>query len=83
MRDNEALLLLYLMRLDADAAVLPGGYCIDSRATPTQDVAVEKLVPKSFYQQLTLHLGEHEIALSRTHCAFPGTPPSDASPRKG
>ena len=61
-RDNEALLLTYLGRLDAGTAVLPGGYRIVGKASPAQDVTVEKLMPKSPYEQLALRLGESRIA---------------------
>ncbi|CAN5289401.1 hypothetical protein BH24ACT19_BH24ACT19_08090 [soil metagenome] len=65
MRDNEALLLLYLMHLDADVAVLPGGYRISGgHASPDRDVSVEKLAPENPYQQLMLRVGgvgEREI----------------------
>ena len=58
MRDNEALLLSYLTRLDADAAVLPSGYEIaGERASPYVDVAVRKLTPESPYEQLSLRIG--------------------------
>ncbi len=63
MRDNEALLLSYLTRLEARAAVLPGGYRISGeRASPDRDVAVEKLAPANPYEQLELCIGEREIA---------------------
>lgn len=50
MRDNEASLLLYLSSLDANTAVLPGGYRGRDRASPDHDIAVEKLVPKNTYE---------------------------------
>lgn len=63
MRDNEALLSLYLMRLEARATVLPGGYKISGQhASPDRDVAVEKLTPANPYEQLALRVGEREIA---------------------
>ena len=63
MRDNEALLVSYLTRLEAPATVLPGGYRIsDGRALANQNVAVEKLAPASPYEQLALRMGEREIA---------------------
>jgi len=62
MRDNEALLSLYLMRLEARAAILPGGYRIsDQHALPDRDLAVEKLPPANPYEQLVLRVGEREI----------------------
>ncbi len=65
MRDNEALLLLFLTGLDTDAAVLPsmsGGYRIQVCASSAHDVAVEKLVSKNPYEQLALRVGEREVA---------------------
>lgn len=62
MRDNEALLLLYLADMDADTAVLSGGYRIGKRASSAHDVAVEKLVSKNPYEQLVLRVGEREVA---------------------
>lgn len=61
-RDNEDLLLLYLSHLDTDGAVLLGGYRIAGTTSPTRDVAVEKLIPKSPYEQLALRIGERSIA---------------------
>jgi hypothetical protein len=58
MRDNEALLLIYLTRLGADATVLPGGYRVEDHASTGRgvgrEVGVEKLVPESLYEQLVL-----------------------------
>lgn len=58
MRDNEALLLLYLTRLGADATVLPGGYRACGHASTGRamdgEVTVEKLVSESPYEQLVL-----------------------------
>ena len=62
MRANEALLLHYLTCLDAGTAVLPGGYRIVGEASPAHDVAVEKLIPKSLYEQLEFRMGESRIA---------------------
>ena len=63
MRDNEALLSLYLMGLEDPATVLPGGYRISGEhASPGRDVAVEKLSPANPYEQLALRIGEREIA---------------------
>lgn len=62
MRDNEALLLTYLRRLDAGTAVLPGGYRIVGEASPAQEVEVEKLMPKSLYEQLELRVKGTRIA---------------------
>ncbi len=56
MRDNEALLLLYLTHLNVGGAVLPGGYRVQERASSARDVAVEKLIPKSPYEQLVLRI---------------------------
>lgn len=79
MRDNEALLLSYLTRLDAEAAVLPGGYEIaGERASPPEDVAVRKLTPESPYEQLALRIGERGI----TREMPPETPPASEEPRK-
>lgn len=64
MRDNEALLLSYLTRMGTDAAVLPGGYRVSGGGTPPPDgrIIVERLAPKSSYEQLTLRVGERETA---------------------
>ena len=60
MRDNEALLLLYLTCLGADATVLPGGYRVEDYASTGQamdgEMTVEKLAPESPYEQLVLHV---------------------------
>ena len=62
-RDNEALLLLYLSRLEAAAAVLPGGYRVTGvPASLPEAVAIEKLIPQSPYEQLPLRIGAREIA---------------------
>ena len=62
-RDNEALLSLYLTALDARATLLPGGYRIsEQHAPPDRDVAVEKFSPANPYEQLALRVGEREIA---------------------
>jgi hypothetical protein len=48
MRDNEALLLSYLTRLETPAMVLPGGYRVSGEArSPARNVAVEKLAPRA------------------------------------
>ncbi len=62
MRDNEALLLLYLAHLGADTTVLQGGYHVQEHASSAREVAVEKLIPKSPYEQLVLRVGERRIA---------------------
>ncbi len=78
-RDNEALLLSYLTRLDADAAVLPGGYeIVGERTSHPEDVAVRKLTPESPYEQLALRVGKLEIARE----APTGRPPAGEEPRK-
>jgi hypothetical protein len=65
MRDNEALLLSYLTRTGAGAAVLPGGYRVSGGAvSPDGDVAVEKLAPGSPCEQLVLRTGVSETARS-------------------
>ncbi len=61
-RDNEALLLLYLAHLGADTAVLPGGYRVQEHASYARDVAVEKRITKSPYEQLVLHVEERRPA---------------------
>lgn len=63
MHDNEALLLSYLTLLEAGAAFLPGGYRISGGCvSPAGGVLVEKLTPKSPYEQLVLGVGERRIA---------------------
>ncbi len=62
MRDNEALLLLYLAHVGANTVVLPGGYHVQGYASSARDVAVEKLIPKSPYEQLVLRVAERRIA---------------------
>jgi hypothetical protein len=64
LRDNEALLLLYLTRLGAEAAVLPGGYRVTTGgpASTPGGVAVEKLAPRGLHEQLSLPIGGREIA---------------------
>jgi hypothetical protein len=62
MRDNEALLLLYLARLGADAAVLPGGYRVEVYASNDGGVGVEKPAPESPYEQLVLPVDGREVA---------------------
>ena len=58
MRANEALLLLYLTCLGADANVLPGGYRVEDHASSGRamdgEVTVEKLASESPYEQLVL-----------------------------
>ncbi len=58
MRDNEALLLIYLTRLGADATVLPGGYSVEDHASTGRaidgEVTIKKLVSESPYEQLVL-----------------------------
>jgi hypothetical protein len=80
MRDNEALLLLYLARVEAGATVLPGGYRIASGSTPSShSVAVERLAPECPYEQLELRVGGGEIARE----ALPRGPrPTSAGPEK-
>lgn len=62
MRDNEALLLLYLTRLDAEATTLSGGYRVAGRASSVHDVTVERLAPENRYEQLALRMGERGTA---------------------
>lgn len=66
MRENEALLLLYLMRLGAGATVLPGGYRVGRNAstsrTMDEEVTVEKQAPENPYEQLVLPVEEREVA---------------------
>lgn len=62
MRNNEALLLLYLTHLDADATILPGGYRVAGYASSAADVTVEKLTIENRYEQLALRLGNCGIA---------------------
>ncbi len=62
MRDNEALLLLYLAHLNVGRVVLPGGYHVQERASSARDVVIEKLIPRSPYEQLVLQVGERRIA---------------------
>jgi hypothetical protein len=61
-RDNEDLLLLYLTHLDADAAVLPGGFHIGGGASTAGEIAVERLAPKNLHEQLALPVGERKTA---------------------
>ena len=73
MRDNEALLLSYLTRLGANAAILPGGYEVKGGLpSPSEDLAVRKLAPESPYEQLALRVGEREIVRESP----PGPPPT-------
>jgi len=65
-RDNEDLLLLYLTRLDADAAVLPGDFRVGGDASTAEEITVEKLAPKNLHEQLALPIGERETAWSST-----------------
>jgi len=62
MRDNEALLLLHLTRLGADATVLPGGYRVEVHASIDGGVGIEKLAPESPYEQLVLPVDGREVA---------------------
>jgi hypothetical protein len=61
-RDSEALLLLYLTRLDADVSTLPGGYRIVRETSTVQDLAVEKLAQNIPYEQLALFIRERETS---------------------
>jgi hypothetical protein len=61
-RQNEALLLLYLSDRDADTAILPGGYRIRGSVSLARCVEVEERVPRNPYEQLELHIEEHEVA---------------------
>lgn len=62
MRDNEALLHLYLTHQEESTAILPGGFLIAARAPYAGDVAVEKLPVNSPYEQLVLPGGDRKIA---------------------
>ena len=62
MQENEDLLRLYLTILDAEQAVLPGGFRV-VRGTPLDGgLGVEKLAPNNPYKQLVLPVGERQVA---------------------
>jgi hypothetical protein len=62
MRENEDLLRLYLALLDADEAVLSGGFRVRGHPSPDRGIGVQKLAPKGLYEQPVLPVGEREVA---------------------
>jgi len=62
MRENEDRLRLYLTILDADEAVLPGGFRVRGHPSLDREIGVEKLAPKNPHEQLVLPVGEREVA---------------------
>ena len=72
MRDNEALLSLYLMGLEDPATVLPGGYRISGdHASPDRDVASREVIPSG---PLRTTCAAHRRTRDRQRGDFPGTP---------
>jgi hypothetical protein len=62
MRENEALLRLYLTVLDAEEAVLPGGFRVGRGSSSDGGIGVKKLAPKNPYEQLVLPVEERRVA---------------------
>ena len=63
MRDNEALLLLYVTRLGTGKTVLPGGYRVTVEpATHPKEVEVERLTTNGPHEQLELRLRGRALA---------------------
>lgn len=62
MRENEEMLRFYLAALDAQEAVLPGGFRVRDRSVPDPGIHVEKLMPENPYEQLVLPVEELAVA---------------------